>query len=610
MYNSQRMASEEAIKDTTATENILERALDYISKESERTFREEVEQLVASQNHKELRERFYTDLTFGTGGLRGIIGGGSNRINIYTVERATQGLANYLRRTLSKKRSRSKKRLTAVIAYDSRRYSREFAQKSACVLGANGIVTYLSPAPRPTPLLSYAVRKLGAAVGIVVTASHNPPEYNGYKVYWSDGAQVLPPHDEGITVEARSVTSITRYTLEEALNKRRVIYTDEALEEQYMALVKSYISQPEIFGTRARRCKCAYTPLHGTGALFVERLATEIGIDCTIVPEQREPNGEFPTVARPNPEDAGAFKMVVELAKRVNADLAIVNDPDADRVGVAVNHNGGFRTLSGDQLGALLIDYILSARAKNGSLPHNPAIVKTIVTSNLQRDIALKLGATCHNTLTGFKHVMRKIHEFESMSENPQFVMGGEESLGYAFSTAVRDKDGIAAAIIACEMAVYYRQQNRTLIDRLEELYQQYGYYREVSASKLFPGELGVAQMTQLMEHLRATPPLTWGDVAVECLIDFQEQTTTNYTTGLVYTFTDLPPSNVLQYVLIDGSVVSVRPSGTEPKIKFYVSCVTERNTPLELAQRITDSLADTILQQINDYVEDFLAGE
>ena len=582
---------------------IMARAHLYIKHESEKRFRKEIEELIEKKEQQELRERFYRDLEFGTGGLRGIIGGGSNRMNCYVVERATQGLAEYVLHQLSATAATPKKDPRAIIAYDSRHFSKVFAEKAAAVLAANNITAFLFSSPHPTPMLSFAVRQLGAATGIVITASHNPPEYNGYKVYWDGGAQILPPHDKGIIRQIQKSKKIQRLPFKRAREEQKIQFLDTKFDQKYIDIIKSYISQPELFKRHGAECQMVYTPLHGTGAFIIEQLVEQLGMHCTIVPEQREPDGDFPTVAKPNPEEPASFKKAITLAKKLKADLAAATDPDSDRLGVVVRQQEKYEFLNGHQLGALFIDYLLRIRAKNHRLPAQPAVIKTIVTSNLQKNIARALGATCYNTLTGFKYIAKKVAELESNKEGPQFVLGGEESLGYIFGSEIRDKDGIAAAIVAYEMALHYKLEHKTLIDRLEELYRHYGYYHEVAVSKQFPGEKGIATMQGLMEHLRTHPPLAFGDIAVEQITDFQNQRITDCGTSLVTSMDELPVSNVLQYILADGSMVSVRPSGTEPKIKFYCSCITEPNIPLDQAQLMAHSLADLIVAQINDLV-------
>ncbi len=589
---------------------ITARALAYIKHESEKDFRLEVEKLIQEKKHQELRERFYRDLEFGTGGLRGIIGGGINRMNCYVVERATQGLAKYILHQLAASGSAPKRDPSAIIAYDSRRFSKKFAERCAAVFAANNITAFLFPSPRPTPMLSYAVRQLGAATGIAITASHNPPEYNGYKVYWKDGAQILPPHDKKIISLVQKCEKIQRLPLKRAMDEGMIQLLETKFDQKYIDLIKSHISQPELFKRHGAECHMVYTPLHGTGALIIEQLVEQLGMHCTMVPEQREPDGDFPTVAQPNPEEPAAFKMAVALAKKLKADLALATDPDSDRVGVVVRHQDKYEFLTGNQLGALFIDYQLRIRAKNHRLPAHPAVIKTVVTTNLQRKIAQALGATCYNTLTGFKHIARKVAELESNREREQFVLGGEESFGYIFGSDIREKDGIAAAIVAYEMTLHYKLEHKTLINRLEELYHRYGYYHEVTLSKKFPGEEGISIMQGLMEHLRAHPPLAFGDIAVEQIIDFLKQHITDCATNLVTAMDELPSSNVLQYILADGSVVSARPSGTEPKIKFYCSCVTEPNIPLDQAQLLTHSLADMIVSQIDTLVDEYSAKD
>ena len=549
------------------TRELKERIQLYLKGEEYPSFRKEVEDLLQKEEWRELQDRFYRDLEFGTGGMRGVIGGGTNRMNPFTVRRATQGLSNYLRK--------QKPRSVAVIAYDSRRFSDIFAREAARVLGSNGIRTYIFSTLRPTPMLSFAVRLLRADTGIVITASHNPPEYNGYKVYWADGAQIVPPHDRGIIQEVGKVsTGILCRPLEELESDGWVCFIDREVDEAYFRMVETTVLRPNLFLEEASTVKVVYTPLHGTGTFPVETVLKRLGVSVQTVPSQRMPDGNFPTVQYPNPEEAEALHLALELGTELKADLVMGTDPDADRLGVAVEDQGKFVLLTGNQLGCLLEDYILSTRKELGTLPRKPVIIKTIVTTELQRKIAEHYGASCIDVLTGFKYIGEMIRRFEEEKSEYQYVFGGEESYGYLVNTEVRDKDAVSAAVMAVEMCLYYRSQGKSLYRRLQELFFQFGHYREALVSKEFKGEEGMRQMEELMNTLRTSPPDRIGSRRVVKIKDYLmgiERNAEGRETGKI----SLPRSNVLQFFLEDESILSARPSGTEPKIKFYISCCT-----------------------------------
>jgi len=551
------------------------KAHQYIAQEEHPVFRGEVEDLLAQGDWDELNERFYTSLSFGTGGLRGTIGGGTNKMNPFMVRQATQGLANYINKAVRENPS-------AVIAYDSRNYSDLFALEAARVLASNGIKTYLFTALRPTPELSFALRALKATAGIVVTASHNPAAYNGYKVYWSDGAQIVPPHDKGIISEVRSVTELPPILSEqEALDQGLLLYIDEEMDRQYMDQLKKEAIRPELIRDKGRDLKVAFTPLHGTGGTLVPPVLKEMGIEVDMVREQSEPDGNFPTVEFPNPEESSALKMVLDLARSIKADLVMGTDPDSDRLGIAVPYEGDYRLITGNQLGALLADYVFSGLVETGKLPLHPAFVNTIVTSDFQRKIAESYGATHFQTLTGFKYIGEKIKEFEERGDY-QFVFGGEESYGYLVGTAVRDKDAIVAATMTAEMTLYHKSRGKTLIHRLEELWKEHGYYEEILLTHTFKGQAGLQEREDLMKNLRQNPPATLGGIEVSAVKDYLSGET--LTKGEKKKDISLPSSNVLQFILEDGSIVTARPSGTEPKIKFYASSCAEVSGDLKVA--------------------------
>jgi len=577
-------------------DEIVGRAQAYVANEEHDFFRSQVEALIGSDGIEELNDRFYTDLEFGTGGLRGVIGGGYNRMNPFTVQRATQGLANYITSAVGEGRG------SVVIAYDSRNFSDLFALEAAKVLCGNGIKTYLFSSLRATPELSFAVRKLGATAGIVVTASHNPPEYNGYKAYWSDGAQMVSPQDKDVIAEVRAATGRPRaMSRETALDKGLLKIIDSEIDDAFIAMVKGCALRPELLRTHGKDFKVVFTPLHGTGAMPVARALGEMGVNVIFVPEQKEPDGNFPTVSYPNPEEASAMKLALDLAKAENASLVIGTDPDADRLGVGAPDGKGIALITGNQLGSLLADYILCARKEAGTLPKKAVFIKTIVTTELQRRIARSYGVDCIDVLTGFKFIGEKIHEFEKMNDGPVYIAGGEESYGYLVNTEVRDKDAVSAATMSVEMALFYKVRGQTLFDRLNALWKEHGYFEEIQIAKTFKGQSGVAMMKALMERLRSTPPQVVGDARVVMVRDFANGTTRYLTSNSLEKDINLPSSNVLQLVLDDESVITARPSGTEPKIKFYASCCSKPGTEIGEAKKVVQLKIANVTRAISD---------
>jgi len=519
-------------------------------------------------NEKEIEDRFYKNLEFGTGGLRGVTGAGTNRMNIYTVRRATQGLANYILKADPKG-----KEMGVAIAYDSRRFSPEFTEAAALVLCGNGIKTYIFDGLRPTPELSFAVRRLGCIAGVVVTASHNPPEYNGYKVYWSDGGQVPFPMDEAIIDEVNAVedfASIPTMGKVEALASGKLVYLSEMIDDEYIAKVKEQSVNPGIGAELGDDFKIVYTPLHGTGNIPVRRALKEMGFtNISVVPEQELPDGNFPTVAYPNPEDPKAFALAMKLADEVGADIICATDPDADRVGAVVRDDKGeYVILTGNMTGALLAEYILSHKAADGTLPKDAAIVSTIVSTNMTKEIAARYGVAYFDVLTGFKYIGEKIKEFE-MADSHSFVFGFEESYGCLAGTHARDKDAVVSTMIVCEMAAAYKKRGMTLYDGLLELYAKYGFYTESIESITMKGVEGVAQIKGMMAAMRANPPKDINGVMVVEARDYKSGVIT-FADGTPDAPTNLPVSDVLYFALADGSWFAVRPSGTEPKIKIY----------------------------------------
>jgi phosphoglucomutase len=568
----------------------ISKAREYIARESDPDFKAEVEKLIAANDLKELEERFYRDLEFGTGGLRGLIGGGYNRMNSFVVRRATQGLCDYLKDNIKGKD------LSACIAYDSRHYSDVFALDTALIFAANGIKAYLFTSLRPTPELSFAIRFLKADTGVVVTASHNPPAYNGYKAYWNDGAQIITPHDEGIIERVNSVKTIKTMDKAEALAKGLLVMIDKEVDEPYVAMVKSKLMRPELFKKMAKDVKIVFTPLHGTGAMHFERVMGDLGLEAVTVPEQRLPDGNFPTVKFPNPEEAAALKMALDLGTKVKADVVMASDPDADRLGIAVpDGKGGFTLISGNQLGALHADYLLLTLKELGRMPPRPALIKSIVTSELMARVARSYGAESHECLTGFKWIADLMRRFEETGLD--FVYGTEESYGYLVETEVRDKDAISAAAVTAEMTLYWRSLGKSLLQRLDELFVHHGFHEEKGLNKYFEGASGMDTMKGIMAGYRKNQPKALGGVKVVRIRDLKE--------GLVWDPEDpdsadkagFPTSDVIQWYLEDGTLVTVRPSGTEPKIKFYILARTEVGAAGLAAARASSALKTSAIE-------------
>ena len=520
-----------------------------------------------AEDGNEIKERFYKDLEFGTAGLRGIIGAGTNRMNIYTVRKATQGLANYII-------SKDGQKKGVAIAYDSRRMSPEFADEAALCLAANGIKAYVFESLRPTPELSYAVRSLGCIAGINITASHNPPEYNGYKVYWEDGAQITPPHDKGIMDEVKAVTeynTVKTMGLEEAKAAGMYEVIGAAVDDGYIAELKKQVIHQDSIGAVGRELKIVYSPLHGTGNIPARRILKELGFENVyVVKEQELPDGEFPTVSYPNPEAKEAFELGLKLAKEVDADLVLATDPDADRLGVYVKDakSGEYKVLTGNMSGCLLADYEIGQRKALYGLPDDGYLIKTIVTSNLADAIAKGYGIGLIEVLTGFKFIGQQILGFETAGKG-SYLFGFEESYGCLIGTHARDKDAIVATMALCEAAAYYKTQGKTLWDAMVDMYDKYGYYKDDIQSITLKGIEGLQKIQEILETLRKNPPAEVGGYQVVKARDYQAETIKDIATGEV-TGTGLPKSNVLYYDLTDDAWLCVRPSGTEPKVKFY----------------------------------------
>lgn len=547
-----------------------------------------------AQDENEIKERFYADLEFGTAGLRGIIGAGTNRMNIYTVRKTTQGLANYIIKLGAKDKG-------VAIAYDSRRMSPEFADEAALCLAANGIKAYVFESLRPTPELSYAVRKLNCISGINITASHNPPEYNGYKVYWEDGAQITPPHDGGIMDEVKKVTDYAAVkTMEKEAAEKEGLYVTigQEIDDSYIEELKSQVKNPEAIKAAQKDLKIVYSPLHGTGNIPARRVLKELGFENVyVVKEQELPDGEFPTVSYPNPEAAEAFELGLKLAKEIDADLVLATDPDADRLGVYVKDSktGEYITLTGNMSGCLLADYEISQIKEKQGLPKDGALIKTIVTSNMADAIAKYYGVKLIEVLTGFKFIGQQILGFETKGEGT-YLFGFEESYGCLIGTHARDKDAIVATMALCEAAAYYKTKNMTLWDAMIALYDRYGYYKDDVKSITLKGIEGLEKIQTILENLRSRTPERIAEYEVLSARDYKKDTVKNMKTGEV-TQTGLPSSNVLYYDLTEDAWMCVRPSGTEPKIKIYFGV---KGTSLEDANQKSEALGKEILALVD----------
>ena len=548
-----------------------------------------------ADDENEIKERFYMDLEFGTAGLRGVIGAGTNRMNIYVVRKATQGLANYIA-------SVGKQSQGVAIAFDSRRMSPEFAQEAALCLAANGIKAYIFESLRPTPELSYAVRKLHCAAGINITASHNPPEYNGYKVYWEDGAQITPPHDTGIMAEVKAITdysTVKTMDKDEAVKAGLYEVIGQAIDDSYMEELKSQVIHMDAIKEMAKDLKIVYSPLHGTGNIPARRVLKELGFEQVhVVKEQELPDGEFPTVSYPNPEADEAFTLGLKLAEEIDADLVLATDPDADRLGVRVKDSktGEYHTLTGNMSGCLLEEYELSQKlARDGSLPEDGAVVSTIVTTNMAAAIAKSYGLRFIEVLTGFKYIGLQILGFEQSGKGT-YLFGFEESYGCLIGTHARDKDAIVATMALCEAAAYYKTQGKTLWDAMIDMYEKYGYYKDDIKSITLKGIEGLAKIQEILETLRKNPPKKVGAYDVVATRDYREDKIVDLATGETKP-TGLPKSNVLYYDLTDDAWLCVRPSGTEPKVKFYYGV---KGTSLADADEKSQALGKEVLDMIN----------
>lgn len=544
-------------------------------------------------DEKEIEDRFYKELEFGTGGLRGVIGAGTNRMNIYTVRKATQGLANYILKQGGKEKG-------VAIAYDSRRKSPEFADEAALCLAANGIKAYVFDELRPTPELSFALRKLGCISGIVITASHNPPEYNGYKAYWEDGAQVTAPKDKEIITEVKNVTDyheVKTMDKEEAVKAGLYQVIGAEIDDAYMVELKKQIIHPEIIKEMADDMKIVYSPFNGTGNKPVRRILSELGFKHVyVVPEQENPDPDFTTLDYPNPEDPKAFTLALKLAKEKNADIVLATDPDADRLGIYAldTKSGEYVPFTGNMSGMLIAEYILRERTAQGMMPENPALVTTIVTTNMAKAICDDYKVKCIEVLTGFKYIGEQIKWFEQSGSN-HYVFGLEESYGCLAGTHARDKDAVVAVMCLCEMAAWCKKNGRTVWDQMLALYEKYGYYKETQYAITLKGIEGSRQIAEIMDKLRSNPPKEFGELKVVEVRDYDGNKVVEMETG-AQRETGLPKSNVLYFELTNDSWCCARPSGTEPKLKFYMGV---KGASLEDAQEKVEKLAEALKAHI-----------
>ena len=526
------------------------------------------ELLSIKDDEKEIEDRFYKELEFGTAGIRGVIGAGTNRMNKYTVGKATQGLANYILEQGTQDKG-------VAISYDSRRMSKEFSLLTALILNANGIKTYLFENLRPVPELSFTVRKLKCTAGVMITASHNPPKYNGYKVYWDDGAQIVEPRDKEIIAKVRAVESfseIKEISKEEAIEKGLFNVIGTEMDDEYISVLKSKILNPEIVKEQGKKLKVVYTPLHGTGNTIAGRLFKEIGMENVyVVPEQKDPDGEFPTVSYPNPEDKAAFKLALELAKKEDADVVLATDPDADRLGIFAKDakTGEYMEYTGNMSALLIAEYRIEQMKEKGILPEDGMFITTIVSSDLAKAIAKYYNLECVEVLTGFKNIGRIMRQ-EEEKNGMKYVFGFEESYGCLIGDYARDKDGIAAVMALCEAACYYASKGKTLWDAMEDIYKKYGYYKEAQVSIVMEGAEGAEKIQEMMTNMRNTPVEKIGEYKVLTFKDVEKDYVKDMVTG-EESKTGLPKSNVLYYALEDSNWCCVRPSGTEPKIKLYM---------------------------------------
>ncbi|MBC8033090.1 MAG: phospho-sugar mutase [Chitinophagaceae bacterium] len=567
--------------------NIQEKVNIWLNGSYDQQTKDEI-RLLQKENTAELTDAFYRSLEFGTGGLRGIMGVGTNRINKYTVGMATQGFANYLKKEVTGE-------ISVAVAYDSRNNSRFFAETTANVFAANGIKVYLFESLRPTPELSFAIRHFNCSGGVVCTASHNPKEYNGYKAYWNDGGQLVPPHDKNVITEVEKIAAVDDVKFTGGEDHITVIGAE--IDHAFIEMVKGLSVYPEVI-QRQRDLKIVYTPIHGTGITLVPQVLKRFGFtNIKIVKEQETPDGNFPTVNYPNPEESEAMSIGLRQAQEADADILLGTDPDADRVGIGVkDHKGNWVLVNGNQTAVLAFNYMIEARKEKGIAQPNDMVIKTIVTSDMIHGIAEESGIKCYDVLTGFKYIAELIKEKEGVEH---YVIGGEESYGLMIGSQIRDKDAVSAVALLCEMAAYEKDKGRTLFQKLIELYVRFGFYKESLISITKKGMNGQAEIAAMMDTYRTTPPHTINGSQVVTLLDYELKTSKNLKTGGIVPI-DLPKSNVLQFILADGTKISARPSGTEPKIKFYFS-VNEKLGSIEEFDAVNTRLENKIKGIIKD---------
>ena len=576
--------------DQELLQHVQSKAKKWFESDIDTTSKQEIKNLIEN-NEPELIESFYKDLEFGTGGLRGIMGVGTNRMNIYTVGIATQGLCNYLKQQFP-----DKSKIKVAIAYDPRNNSKLFAEQTASVFSANGIKAFLFEDLRPTPELSFAIRQLGCQSGVVVTASHNPKEYNGYKVYWEDGGQIISPQDKNIIEEVQKIKDISEVKFDSDLKNVEII--GEKIDTKYLKELSKLSLNPEII-KKQKDLKIVYTPIHGTGVDLVPKALKKFGFEnIHVVEEQQQPDGNFPTVKSPNPEEPAALELALQKAKEIDADIVMATDPDADRVGIAVkDNNNEFILLNGNQAAVLLIEYLISQWEVKGKLKGKEYIIKTIVTTELLKEIADKYKVECFDVLTGFKYIADIINKNYGKKK---FIGGGEESYGYLAGEFVRDKDAVMSCALLAEVAAFNKNQNISLYNKLIQIYTEYGFYKEKLISIVKKGKSGSEEIQKMMDDFRTKPPLSINKSNVMLIHDFQKQKTFDQISHLRYDI-NLPKSNVLQFILKDGSKISIRPSGTEPKIKFYFSVneTLEKPEDFEKINELLDLKIENIIKSL-----------
>ncbi|MDD0853663.1 phospho-sugar mutase [Halobacteriovorax sp. GB3] len=565
--------------------------------------RNEIQTLIDNNDEKELTERFYKNLEFGTGGMRSIRGAGLNRINHYTVRKASQALCNEVIRVGKEK---NKDVLKIAISYDSRIWSRELAEEAACVFAGNGVHAYIYERLNPVALLSFSVRHHDADAGVMVTASHNPPEYNGFKVYWSDGAQVTPPNDKNIINNYNSIedfSTIKFLPLEEAQKAGLIHWVGTDVEDKYYEAILSKVVNPQLCKEKGNDLKIVYTPIHGTGLIPCTRALKDMGMEnVLVVEEQAQPDGTFPTVSSPNPENPSALKMAVDLMNQENGDIVMGSDPDTDRLGVALKHNGEVVYINGNQIGILMLHYVISTLKANGQLPTNPYFVKTIVTTPLQEKIASHFGVETENTLTGFKWICGLMNKIETEQPERNFIFGTEESFGYLPNEFVRDKDGVHSVTLMAEIALHYKTQGLNLVEALDKIYEEFGFSNETLLNLVYQGKEGAEKIGRIMELFRSMNTGTFAGLEVDYLEDYQAQKAVSFTSDKTWKL-DLPQSNVLGFNFENGDKIYLRPSGTEPKIKFYIM-IQENEGSLEEKKKKAMAKTDEILNFIKEQAD------